>query len=214
MNAFRIRLRITAWLAAVALLSCGSKSTPAPARADTTTTGGSATAPVPATKPETLNPVKRKEQSLPESGSTGVVRHPPELPTEVLKVFPNASVLRSLRDPFPCQLVGDRAGKVLGYVVDSDSTNTTATGYAGPVPVRVYLDTAARPRRIYVLDNRETPAYLDIIVSGGLLDRLLEYEPARPESIDAVTLATCSSRAIIAGVTATARRVLAEIVQR
>jgi hypothetical protein len=143
-----------------------------------------------------------------------MVRQPPEPPAEALKAFPDASVLQSLREPFPHQLVRNRAGKVLGYVVDSDSANTTATGYAGPVPVRVYLDPAARPGRIYVLDNRETPAYLEIIVSDGLLERLLKYEPARPESIDAVTLATSSSRAVIAGVTATARRVLAEIVQR
>jgi uncharacterized protein with FMN-binding domain len=82
------------------------------------------------------------------------------------------------------------------------------------VPVQVFLDARAKPLRIYVLDNSETPAYLDIAIGGGLLERLLAYDPARPDSIDAVTLATSSSKAIIGGVTGLAARVSAEIVAR
>ena len=65
--------------------------------------------------------------------------------------------------------------------------------------------------RIYVLDNCETPAYMDLVLRAGLLDSLLVCDPAKPESVDAVTLATSSSHAITAGVTALAARVAAEI---
>jgi hypothetical protein len=101
---------------------------------------------------------------------------------------------------------------VIGYVVDSDSAGTTARGYGGPVPLRLYLDARARPRRISLLDNNETPTYFEVVTGCGLLDRLLEFDPAAPESVDAVTLATVSSRAVVAGVTATCRRAAAELV--
>ncbi len=80
--------------------------------------------------------------------------------------------------------------------------------------MQVLLDAQARPRRIYLLDNQETPAYLELVVRQGLLERLLDYDPARPDSIDAVTLATKSSSAIIAGVTKTADRVAREVAGR
>ncbi|MCX6841411.1 MAG: FMN-binding protein, partial [candidate division WOR-3 bacterium] len=117
----------------------------------------------------------------------------------------------SVSKPFPHRVVRDSSGRVLGYEVFSDSAGVTSMGYSGMVPVQVLLDAQAKPVRIYVLDNSESPAYLDIVLGGGLLGRLLAYDPARPESIDAVTLATSSSKAIIAGVTGLAARVSAEI---
>jgi uncharacterized protein with FMN-binding domain len=111
-------------------------------------------------------------------------------------------------------VICDSSGTLLGYEVFSDSAGVTGRGYAGNVPVQVYLDERARPVRIYVLDNCETPAYLEVVYNGGLLERLLAYDPAKPESVDAVTLATSSSHAIIAGVTALARRVAEEIAGR
>jgi hypothetical protein len=68
--------------------------------------------------------------------------------------------------------------------------------------------------RIYVLDNSETPGYLDIVYRGGLLEKLLTFDPAKPESVDAVTLATTSSHALIAGVTGLAKLVSAELVAK
>jgi hypothetical protein len=80
------------------------------------------------------------------------------------------------------------------------------------VPVQVFFNARGKPVRIYILDNCETPAYLDLVYRDGLLDRLLAYDPAKPDSVDAVTLATTSSHAIIAGVTGLAARVSAELV--
>jgi hypothetical protein len=82
------------------------------------------------------------------------------------------------------------------------------------VPVQVFFDSRGRPLRIYVRDNCETPAYMDLVLQSGLLDTLLVCDPAEPESVDAVTLATTSSHAVIYGVTGLANRVAAEVVAR
>jgi Na+-translocating ferredoxin:NAD+ oxidoreductase RnfG subunit len=132
----------------------------------------------------------------------------------VKKTFPLAASVRHLTQPFPCLVIQDSAERVLGYDVFSDSAGVTAKGYAGMVPVQVFLDSQAKPLRIYVLDNSETPAYLDLVLGAGLPDRLLAFDPAEPDSVDAVTLATSSSRAIITGVTRLAARVWAELVKK
>ena len=119
--------------------------------------------------------------------------------------------MQHLSRPFPHWVIRDSAARVLGYEAFSDSAGVTAQGYAGPVPVQVFFDAGGKPLRIYVLDNGETPAYLDIVYRAGLLEKLLACDPAQPESVDAVTLATTSSHAIIAGVTALARRVSVEL---
>ena len=142
------------------------------------------------------------------------VPKPDTLPDAVRKTFPTAGSARSVSKPFPHRVISDSSGRVLGFEVFSDSAGVTGRGYMGMVPVQVFLDAQAKPMRIYVLDNYETPVYLDIAFSGGLLERLLAYDPARPDNVDAVTLATTSSKAIIAGVTGLAARVSAEIAAR
>jgi hypothetical protein len=134
------------------------------------------------------------------------------LPDVFKKTFPGAASVRSESDPFPHRVVRDSDERVLGYEAFSDSAGVTARGYAGMVPVQVFFDARGKPIRIFVLDNCETPAYLDVVIGAGLLERLLAFDPAKPDSVDAVTLATSSSRAIIAGVTGLAARVSAELV--
>ena len=136
---------------------------------------------------------------------------PDTLPDAVRKTFPTAGSVRSVSKPFPHRVISDSSGRVLGFEVFSDSAGLTCMGYAGMVPLQVLLDAQAKPVRIYVLENCETAAYMDIISGSGLLGRLLAFDPARPDSVDAVTLATSSSRAIIAGVTGLAARVSAEL---
>jgi len=133
------------------------------------------------------------------------------LPDVFKKTFPGAASVRSESDPFPHRVVRDSDERVLGYEAFSDSAGVTAKGYGGAVPVQVLFDAKGRTLRILVLDNCETPAYLDIVVGAGLLEKLLAFDPAKPNSVDAVTLATSSSRAIIAGVTGLAARVSAEL---
>jgi uncharacterized protein with FMN-binding domain len=133
------------------------------------------------------------------------------LPEVVRKTFPLAASVTRVSEPFPHQVIRDSAGLVVGYEVFSDSAGTTALGYAGMVPLQVFFDGQGRPERIHVLEHYETQAYMELIYRSGLLEKLLGFDPAEPESLDAVTLATSSSRAIIAGVTGLAARVSAEL---
>jgi hypothetical protein len=136
------------------------------------------------------------------------------LPDVIKKTFPTAGSSRSESGPFPHRVILDSAGRELGYEAFSDSAGVTARGYAGTVPVQVLFDARGKPVRIFILENCETPAYLDLVLGAGLLDKLLAFDPAKPDSVDAVTLATSSSRAVIAGVTGLAARVSAELVTK
>ena len=201
--------------AAVALClvlgTCGGGPAPKPEQAR-----------APVSKPETAvaiqtpitTPAVESTHTEVAANKSPTASRPDTLPGVVSKTFPTAGSARSVSKPFPHRVVRDSSGRVLGYEVFSDSAGVTSMGYSGMVPVQVLLDAQAKPVRIYVLDNSESPAYLDIVLGGGLLGRLLAYDPAKPESIDAVTFATCSSKAIIAGVTRLAARVAAEIVPK
>jgi hypothetical protein len=185
------------WLAAV---GCGGSSAPATKpEADT-----AADVITPSLVVETMPAIQPAEESAPS-------RPREALPDAVCRTFPLAASVKRLSEPFPHRLICDSAGRVLGYEVFSDSAGTTAQGYAGMVPVRVFFDEQGRPLRIYVLENCETPAYMELVQGSGLLEKLLGFDPVEPESLDAVTLATSSSRAIIAGVTGLAELVSAEL---
>jgi uncharacterized protein with FMN-binding domain len=75
----------------------------------------------------------------------------------------------------------------------------------------VFLDTGARVVGFDVLGNDETPVYLKM-ACDSLARRLADYRPGRKDTVDVVTLATLSSRAIISAVTGTAGLVAKELV--
>jgi hypothetical protein len=197
-----------AFLSMMAVASCGQKDKSAPrvpavieSTAATTRTESTPPAPAPQEPPARRDSARVKPDESVKSN----------LPADVLRTYPSAARIDSVVQPFAHVVVRSNTGSILGYIADTDAAGTTARGFGGPVPLRIYFDFQARPKRIYILDNVETPAYVEIVTNGGLLDRLLLYDPAQPDSIAAVTLATCSSRAIIQGVTATAGRVAGEL---
>ena len=206
-NGYFLRALLAAAL--LAFGACGSKppsnqatERPVTLGTETTALAGLPTAPVSkAESTKTKAPAVNPPPVLRAETLPGVIR----------KTFPTAGSARLESRPFPHRVVLDSAHRVLGYEVFSDSAGVTANGYAGMVPVQVFCDARGKPVRIFVLENCETPAYLDIVIGAGLLDRLLTFDPAKPDSVDAVTLATSSSRALIAGVTALAARVSAEL---
>ncbi len=130
----------------------------------------------------------------------------------VEQLFPDAQQFREWSEPFPYLAIYDPDEALLGYQVNSDLAQTTAEGYIGPVPVRVFLDTTAALLGIDILENKEDSPYLQIALGSDLIARLLEYQPGRTDTIDAVTLATSTSTAIIQSVTSTIERVATEVV--
>jgi uncharacterized protein with FMN-binding domain len=200
MNPRIVMLLAAGVLFCTAAAGCGGGSAPPPKREADTAEQAAPPSLVVETMPAT-QPAVETESSGPREA----------LPDAVRRTFPLAASVKRLSEPFPHRVICDSAGRVLGYEVFSDSAGTTAQGYAGMVPVRVLLDGQGRPMRIYILENCETPAYMELIRGSGLLEKLLGFDPAEPESLDAVTLATSSSKAIIAGVTRLAALVSAEL---
>lgn len=127
-------------------------------------------------------------------------------------LFAECRLTRESSDPFPHLTVHAEDGKLLGFQVCSDHAGTTAEGYGGPVPVQVFLDASARVLGFDLLPNDETPGYLSLC-EDSLKLRLKGYFSGQAKKVDAVTLATISSTAIIKSVTATADRVAREIVK-
>ena len=202
--------RSTAFAVLLSLLFVGCGSSRAPlAQPERDSAASPAAAVVP--------PVTPEPETTRREAPVDAVRTPPArdtVPTIVAKTFPEAGSVQRLSRPFPHWAIRNSAGHLLGYEAFSDSAGVTAKGYGGTVSVQVFFDSQGKPLRIYVLDNCETPAYLDIVYRGGLLEKLLAFDPAKPESIDAVTLATTSSHALIAGVAGLAGLVWAELVAK
>jgi len=203
-----VRLATFAALLCLLLVGCGGSNVPqAQPKRDSAASPAAVVVPPVTPEPETIH-----RKAPVDTVRTPAVRD--TVPTIVTKTFPKAASVQHRSRPFPHWVIRGSAGHVLGYEVFSDSAGVTAKGYGGMVPVQVFFDSHGRPLRIYVLDNCETPGYLDIVYRGGLLEKLLAFDPAKPESVDAVTLATTSSHALIAGVTGLARLVWAELVAK
>ncbi len=118
----------------------------------------------------------------------------------IAELFPGFEYTSELSDPFPHLAIYDSTGVLLGYQLDSDLAGTTAAGFIGPVPVRVFCDTLGLLVGVDLLDNIETPCYFRMVESSDLLDRLLKYRAGTKTEIDAVTLATHTSLAVVQGV--------------
>ena len=127
--------------------------------------------------------------------------------------FPSLWITREFAGPFLHLAVYDSSSRIIGFQVESDLAQTTSEGYAGPVPIRVFLDASAAVLGFDILPCDETPGYLELTVKA-LTPRLVGYSPARTDTVDAVTTATLSSSAVIAAVTGAARRVANEVVSR
>jgi uncharacterized protein with FMN-binding domain len=199
------RSTVFAALLCLLLVGCGGSKAPL-AQTERDSAASVTVAPAP-----TVTPGPETTRSETPAGTSSAAPARDTVPTMVTRAFAAAVSVQYLSRPFPHRVIRDSAERVLGYETFSDSAGVTALGYAGPVPVQVFFDSQGKPVRIYILENSETPAYMDIISGAGLMDRLLVFDPAKPDSVDAVTLATSSSRAIVAGVTGLASRVSVEL---
>lgn len=86
------------------------------------------------------------------------------------------------------------------YVVNTTTIATGVEGYAGPVPVKVYIK-KNKVEKIEVLRNSEGPKYLNM-VKKQLLEAWngLTVKAAKAKQVDAVTGATYTSGALIKNV--------------
>ena len=81
-------------------------------------------------------------------------------------------------------------------------------GYAGPLQVAVAVDARGSIERVALLHTTDTGPYIDRVLREGVLDAYLGRSADRLPRVDAVTGATLSSRAMIAGVEKAAADIL------
>lgn len=129
--------------------------------------------------------------------------------TRLRAVFADFTRAARVDTPFVHLVVFGRADTLIGYQVDSDHLAGTGWGFIGPVPVRVWLTADGRVLDFDVLQNLETPVYLRLALGGDLKPRLFAYQS--DQQVDAITLATSTSKAIIKGVTGIVDRVHAAL---
>ena len=88
-----------------------------------------------------------------------------------------------------------------GSVIHTAGLPSTVNGYAGPVPLDIYIGADGRIARIEALPNSETPGFFRR--AAVLLDAWVGKTPAEAEAmtVDAVSGATYTSLAIISNVT-------------
>lgn len=88
-----------------------------------------------------------------------------------------------------------------GKVVDTAVTCSDVQGFAGPVPLLIYISDG-RIDSVVMQPNSETPSFVRRAVRGGILDRWngMTVEQARNADVDAVSGATFTSRAVIENV--------------
>lgn len=84
-------------------------------------------------------------------------------------------------------------------VLQSSPYTDKIIGFAGPTPLEITLNDSGKISDIKLLKNKDTPAYVQIAINGGLLNAWngLTPQEALAKQVDAVSGATFSSRGII-----------------
>ncbi|MBQ2573647.1 MAG: 4Fe-4S binding protein [Bacteroidales bacterium] len=97
-----------------------------------------------------------------------------------------------------CYLLYDKSEKLVGKALFSMPYCADIKGYAGNVPLVVLLSPDDKVQKVHLLDNNETPSFLDRVVAKGFLENWtgLSVDEAKAKQVDAVTGATYSSSAI------------------
>lgn len=119
-----------------------------------------------------------------------------QLPPEITKAFPKA---KSIKKEAKWTVVSDAKNKVVGYAVYSKPASNGITGYAGETPLMIALNSKQRIKQVVLLENKETPSFLQMVVDAGLLNSWDGMKPqtAIAHKVDAVSGATYSSISII-----------------
>ena len=97
-----------------------------------------------------------------------------------------------------CYMLYDKSEKMVGKALFSMPYCADIKGYNGNIPLVVLLSSDDKVLKIHLLDNDETPSFLDRVVAKGFLENWndLPVNEAKAKVVDAVTGATYSSSAI------------------
>ena len=116
--------------------------------------------------------------------------------TELQTAFPKATYVELTETA--TYAVKDKAGKVIGTVLLSSPYSDNINGFNGPTPLQIALDNDGKIIEVRILDNDETPGFLNRVIKAGFMDSWngLTAKEALDKEVDAVSGATYSSNGI------------------
>lgn len=120
----------------------------------------------------------------------------PDLPlTEVTDVFPDATSVETVDTSYYKVKKGDA---VIGTVLFSSPYSDAVMGYAGATPLRIVLDENSNIKEVKLLENEETPRFVQRVAEGGLFDAWngMTVDEALKAQVDAVSGATYTSNGV------------------
>lgn len=121
---------------------------------------------------------------------------PIETLTELQTAFPKAAYVELTETA--TYAVKNEKGKVIGSVLLSSPYSDDIKGFNGPTPLQIALDQDGKILEVRVLDNYETPNFLNRVIKAGFLESWngLTADEALNKEVDAVSGATFSSNGI------------------
>ncbi|MBQ6725957.1 MAG: FMN-binding protein [Bacteroidales bacterium] len=121
--------------------------------------------------------------------------HQTAVPQPVVEMFPAAATVDDLG---ALTAVKDNAGAILGYYAYSKPASDSIQGFNGETPLLVVFDKEKKVQKVVLLDNNETPGFVNRVVEGGLFDAWngLTIDQALETEVDAVSGATFTSNGV------------------
>ena len=121
---------------------------------------------------------------------------PIETLTELQTAFPKAAYVELTETA--TYAVKNASGKVIGTVLLSSPYSDEVKGFNGPTPLQIAMDAKGKIIEVRVLNNNETPNFLNRVINAGFLNSWngLTAEEALNKEVDAVSGATYSSNGI------------------
>ena len=119
---------------------------------------------------------------------------------EIKKIFPEAASYKVITEDKAS--IFDSNNQQIGEALHTLPVASEIKGFAAAIPMIIGIDQNNQIQGIVVLKNNETAAFLEKVISTGLLDKWKGKTPdeAANLKVDAVTSATMSSSAIIKSV--------------
>ena len=121
---------------------------------------------------------------------------PIETLTELQTAFPKAAYVELTETS--TYAVKDKKGNIIGTVLLSSPYSDNIKGFNGPTPLQIALDEKGKILEVRVLNNNETPSFLNKVINAGFLNSWngLTVKEALDKNVDAVSGATYSSNGI------------------
>lgn len=118
------------------------------------------------------------------------------VPEDMKPAFPTAQSVTLKKSLYT---VNDANNKLLGYALYSKPASDGVKGFKGETPLLICFDAQKKISQVVMLPNQDTPAFVNRVKNGGLLDTWngLNAKQAREKQCDVVAGATYTSKGVI-----------------